>query len=168
MHFLDFLEKCEGRTLIIMQFPIPVTLLLQYIGDLQTCVPLLRGNCSDSRWHDSYTTTSPYILHWCRSRTTTWFSETSCVGVPHTDVLSTASTCDLILALITLHNSEGMSTRGTPYMCCGKTGHNPPACAFWDALPLLPAEGHLAHACRFKWKTPRVTNTNLGEVGDHS
>ena len=27
MHFLDFLKGCEGRTLIIMQFPIPVTKL---------------------------------------------------------------------------------------------------------------------------------------------
>ena len=44
MHFLDFLEECDGRTLIIMQFPIPVTLLLQYIGDLQTCVPLFRNH----------------------------------------------------------------------------------------------------------------------------
>ena len=45
MHFLDFLEERDGRTLKIMQFPIPVTLLLQYIGDLQTCFPFFRGNC---------------------------------------------------------------------------------------------------------------------------
>ena len=97
MHFLDFLEECDGRTLIIMQFPIPATPLLQYIGDLQTYVPLRRGNCLHSRWHDNYTTTSPAILHWCRSRTTTGFSEASCVGVSHTDVLSTASTVTFIL-----------------------------------------------------------------------
>ena len=85
---IDKISMCYSRCCF--------TLLLQYIGDLQTCVPLFRGNCSHSRWHDSYNTTSLYILHWCRSRTITWFSETSCVGVPHTDVLSTASMCDLI------------------------------------------------------------------------
>ena len=62
MHFLDFLEECDGRILIIMQFSIPVTLLLQYIGDLQRCVSLFRGNCCTV---NGMTITLQHLLIFC-------------------------------------------------------------------------------------------------------
>ena len=110
MHFLDFLEKYEGRNLTIIICSLILyqlnIFLLQYIGDYRHVFLSSEGTIHTV---DGMTVTLQHLLIFCTGadrEPPLGFHKQAVLEFLHTGVLSTASMCDLIFLMPTSYHDN--------------------------------------------------------------